>query len=854
MIVTKTLTQKLTFILSIALSLNNTVLLCADEEAVASVSGQAISTPAPGGFPQMTMNFDPEELQKMLMQLLVQHRQNIADRKQAMFELLPKDVQASIMDATDSYGALIEQLSIGTKIIMLCHDVDTLLEQAYEKNLMTKEEITAFVSGLQHLEQAVITGELNKLIKGSVEHDLGMSLEAFANPADVLGLRGSDEPYTYQDIAALEKQLVHVITLSEQMPELQTGCRDAVLLRDILSVIATKDSDALIDCVLEPLRSKFVSALASFNKVIKSLNLLGKEIEAQEAVNSQEAQEKNAITLKRAVMVWKRDLQKFSVNLSSFMKVWDSADLKESSASKHELFKCVAYTYDVCRSFFDLYKAEMYWDKHISLFKPETRHLMHMPEFSGHVEAWTKRLLPLYTFDWGMSGALSLWHFSNARSDFAKGNLLNIVLNNQMEQGNLLQELMGGGDLIDVKNELIQNLFAGFGAVRILTSSNASCLYKQPSKIFQAAGRVLVAYTYYQLIYDKPFYEKDFWPSDYEHIRRNVFNAVRELGDIMTDALEVKIYEHTDPQVIESLERNTWGVVRPELLTFMMRVMLPVVFMKKPFGLKNVADCNQWDVYGSWFMKLREERVGLFTTKLEKKAWCNYNAAAMQKVFEKNNINVDAYFVEQQIMSYVFSSIGKHWGAIVGRQHGGAMVRAASRVADGCAYGMAAVGLISDDALDVFEKSKDEMIAEWNDYIDMLKMFLKTNFAGIREWAVPYLVEHGYLEEDETSLEMRDKAVISFGLTQLAKNGLISYYEAALLVQHFSGDNDINMIVDKAIEAVRRNLAGKVGGVAGSYLMTQIAEYLSWHYGPFTPKVGAEAKHYVTKLWNTVSA
>ena len=64
--------------------------------------------------------------------------------------------------------------------------------------------------------------------------------------------------------------------------------------------------------------------------------------------------------------------------------------------------------------------------------------------------------------------------------------------------------------------------------------------------------------------------------------------------------MEVKIYEHTDPQVIESLERNTWGVVRPELLTFMMRVMLPVVFMKKPFGLKNVADCNQWDVYGSW--------------------------------------------------------------------------------------------------------------------------------------------------------------------------------------------------------------------------------------------------------------
>ncbi|MBY0353536.1 hypothetical protein K2W90_04170 [Candidatus Babeliales bacterium] len=854
----KHLTRTLVFLLSISVGFNVTNAAAATETAPASAS-----------FSQMPMNFDPEELHKMLVQLLVQHRQNIADRKQAMFELLPEDLRANIMEATDTYGALIEQLSISNKLMMVCQDVDSLLEQAYKEGVIGQEEVTGLVAGLQSLEQALINGQLNGLIRGSAENDLGMNLEAMANPAGVFGLKSPAVVYTYEDVAEFKEQLALVVDLCTITPSLEYGLEDVVFLRDILDVIANKDSDALIDRVLEPLRSQFQLAGGLFDNVIRKLTVLEKEVIAQEAGQPEESQEissKNIITLKRAVTVWKRDLQKFAVNIRSFMKVWDSADLKVSSKSKHELFKCVAYTYDACRSFFNLYKEEMYWDKNISFFKKAHRKAFERPTLSDNFKEWTERMLPLYTFDWSVSGALSLWHFFNARSDYAKGNLLNVVLGSQAGQGNLLQELMGGDSLIDVKNELIQNLFAGYGAMRILTSSNVSCLYKQPSKVVKAMGKVLVAFTYYQLIYDKPRSEKVWWPSDYEHIRRHVFVAVRELSDIMTEALEVKIYEHADPRVIENLEKNTWGVVRPELLTLMTRIMLPVAFMKKPFGLDNVANCDQWDVYGKWYIHMRDHYIDLFQSKEDKKAWLEYDAAGIQQVFDRNNINVESYYVEQQLMNYVFSSIGKHWGTILGRKHGGALVRMASKVANGCAYGLSSVGLISDEAVQVFEQSKDEMIAEWNGYVDMLKEFLKVNFAGIREWATPYLVEHGYLDQDETTIEVRDKAVLSFGLTQLAKNGLISYYEAALLVQNFSADSNISIIVDQVVDAVRRNIAGKVGGVAGSTMMSALSDYVSWTYGPFTPKVTEYARNnvpslselkegaerYASKVWNSI--
>lgn len=98
-----------------------------------------------------------------------------------------------------------------------------------------------------------------------------------------------------------------------------------------------------------------------------------------------------------------------------------------------------------------------------------------------------------------------------------------------------------------------------------------------------------------------------------------------------------------DPGVLYTIHQYTWGIVKPEIIGYSANALLPLLFIKQPLGLGEVVNCNANDVYNrDWRQRVAVERA----------RWTQRDG----------QFNEHAFYVEQQMLSYIFGSVGNFWG------------------------------------------------------------------------------------------------------------------------------------------------------------------------------------------------
>ena len=153
------------------------------------------------------------------------------------------------------------------------------------------------------------------------------------------------------------------------------------------------------------------------------------------------------------------------------------------------------------------------------------------------------------------------------------------------------------------------------------------------------------------------------------------------------------------------------------------------------------------------------------------------------------------------------------------------------------------LGAISEETSEMFHDLHEDFADEMGMQIRIAKMmlikFVLAPGSPGRKMLVDQLVEHGYLDKDESDPVAINRELVSLLLTNLAKWRLLSYYEAALLMGIFDKNPDnISYVLDKVIDKVKSNCIGAAGGEFIAWILPWVARWtVVDKYGPFYPKV-----------------
>lgn len=794
--------------------------------------------PGNGGMP----NIDPDSLLKLASQIFNQHREEALRRKRELLEILPENIKLAVISACESYEDVAERINMCATLQIIVETVLVGLGNAGKAGTFTGSDFDTLIVDIQKLYQSLISGGFTKIIQGIPQsQDLPMPINPLDLNSMATAVGGALQSFDFKSQQSEQLTLEAITSLHEKLAFLLTAYPEALddnlqknilVLHDILAAVATQKVDVIaktylkfILVLLDETESDLQEAVTLLKNAMNERGIDHKN-EKYTITNfgtlgkaSHESSENNIVGDERldyALAIWFKDLKRYKNTISVFKSLESS--VKPGQKPKTSLFRALSYSYDFVRDMYDIYGQDTH---SIGLFNSSNN--------------FFKYKVPVALTDWMLRAGMAGWYYSDMSAEHTKGVMLNAVT--------------GSLKLKDLSP--MQQLIYKFAAVPLALPIlfKPSFWFKQPNQVLVATRKTLASWVYYHVIYrhlrnqvyqsstgqNVPLLSGEgtledhgdhqhriikLWDENYDHTKIAIIKGVSEINKVLCKHIHEEIRGKIDPAVLYKIHQYTWGIIKPEMIGHLTNAFLPLFFLTKPAGLGHVVNCDNEDVYGTrWVRWVEANRVGWGV-----------------------DFNENAFYIEQQMLGYIFGSFGNFWGNRIATNHRTKILNVLGKIGTFAVDCCEAIGLINQEQSEYVHDMKDELVADFDENLALLKMLIQGIFvpnSPSRQMIILQLRERDYLNEEtqKDPIEV-NKVMVEFALTRMSEAGVINYLDAATLANTYKEHpENTAWIVDKTVEVIKQSLFGQFGGHIGSLLMTEMFQLISWNVGPIYPHI-----------------
>ena len=370
---------------------------------------------------------------------------------------------------------------------------------------------------------------------------------------------------------------------------------------------------------------------------------------------------------------------------------------------------------------------------------------------------------------------------------------------------------------------------------------------------------------------------KNFWPNNYMHTKQAMYGAFKTFQHYILDIVHDLMYKHIDPCFLQTAEDVTMGIVRPEIIGYMIETFTPLMLLRASDNniFRKVILLDRDDVYSSGFVHgICQESLKATSENSEKKAQPygsenknkpsssspkeNYNSL-MQRFNSDEALNkgmpVEGYYIEYRILTYIFSSIGSYWGQFLVKKYPSEFKNLLLGGASWFLSACETMGFINEDVGSALDNIKGEISESFDMGIVALKEFLlqcitdssQELMGGMspRAILIAFLRHNGNLREcDCDNQDIITKRIIGFVLSLLSQGNFkfLSRYDALMIEGGIANKNkftyeDVNDIITIVLERIKTSILSRIGSSIGSNVSYLVYCGLDWWKGPFYPKV-----------------
>lgn len=328
------------------------------------------------------------------------------------------------------------------------------------------------------------------------------------------------------------------------------------------------------------------------------------------------------------------------------------------------------------------------------------------------------------------------------------------------------------------------------------------------------------------------------WPTEFSVFRKALLGTIDYSVDFLSLVAEASCYRSLDPDLVADVNDVTLGIVNPGAIKYVFRAFLPMVMMGSAGNLLKLQP-NSVEAYfmtrkENWLSSWLESFFGAGNGVRDLR-WYRATAA-------NNGMTTAGLYAESELVDYAASELGYNAGYWVGDAFHKEIWSGASKVLRGLVRAGDVVGIGLGDSQEMIDVMNFAMMRIANMAVDYVKMFLWPT-QELEQMMEPfirgYLLNNGYLSIDDDKNAYRE-AVVNMVLTQIASQGLIRRYDAALYAREFKKNpsmDTVDAICHKIAQDFKKHLVCMGTGKMGSVILSWAGDRAYMEYGPITPRI-----------------
>ena len=300
----------------------------------------------------------------------------------------------------------------------------------------------------------------------------------------------------------------------------------------------------------------------------------------------------------------------------------------------------------------------------------------------------------------------------------------------------------------------------------------------------------------------KEWGNKNICPNTKNKFKEALWFSMKDGYRSLTSVFESEICNKIDPKVLSKIENKSLGLIKPELLRFILDTSLPILtYNKFP---KNVANFVAKDVF-------KNEFYGQDYWDWNYIGKRNFSDIKISKNFDEKE------FIEGRILGYIVTNLGSYAGKTFASRYKNSIKYLLSKSGNGISKVLVKMGIMSQESIAWFDETKND-----------LKFLVKELLSGT---------------DDPIMIMARQMF-----FPMLIQNELLSQLDVAFFEEKVKSRQLDEEELDKFVDKIFSNITDKIviwtGGIVGFFSSWIISDQLVKNYGPFYPK----AQNYIQNL------
>lgn len=801
-----------------------------------------------------------------------------------MLSYFSTETQTALLHAEKSYLAVMNRLNL---MAIIEEAVDVIQDQLDTlQNFPEQEELSKLVASLRH---SLATGTFMKIIMGQegslkkqqiseesikqMEEDFKQLYGALYSPSIITAFRDTilalSSAFTAEDLARLGvllEQAQALLIEQDQLTLEQAEAWNKVLT--IFNRVLQHDIDKISLDALAQLTPAFVAARQAVKAALQALDqeeqaVIQKLIEERK----KDADQEGSSLPDDPVYFWRQQLHDYKKQLTT-LAWFTTGTLTTSHELSATFFKQVSYGYSFLQGLFTLYKIDEKTSYQRGVISRRVGALYHLP-------AWPHNVNNL------MWVILKLWDVCNVRS-LLVGKASTMLLSGKVPtefldpQALLIMNALSALICIDQLPmvSMARNQLGHHEPQEKKSDALVKKFYDLPFFAKEMLVRIPTVWIYYHAIHcysleadSSSLFHQDnhavWWPNHYRHMISAVSTAIKGGEEYLAALACGKLYQNATTETLDALENYSLGLIKPELITFVGRVLLPSVicdiipeytgYSLDPIAQVRPNDLRSWMAWASvplswhrWIGQLPDPAV---VRPQAPSFWSRYiprfsgilpqffgiTAAQARSIAQGNSDT--AFYLETQIYYYLLSTIGGHLGGKFAMRHKEAVINAGISTMNGAASLAGTIGIFSDDEVAEFQ-------ASWSTQFDFFKIQLMLALQEVHsaESQLHKQARLFFLQTKKITAEAPAKEVnlviISEGLQMLARGNILGYKDArSLMITYYQDPENLEQFSELLLTTIVNCLVKKAGEYAGSGTALVMGSLAMHHYGPFYPRI-----------------
>lgn len=762
-----------------------------------------------------------QKLLELLNNLVAAEAARLQKEEQTLFTALPAKLQALVTDAQSSYEKLVRQLNIQESL----QDIITSICAELENESPESNEAT-------HQKALAVCHEMHALAN-FVTEIIGSEAE------------NTDTNQTFNQKLDGIITNIHIIQASLQQ---QTKLFNLFSELEFLLVGMQKNNIAFCaQAILHHATEALDTAFAQLDKALLELEIVMKK------------DSPSSLQQKDALVLWHNKLKSYQISVKSFLKLSSSCSLAPQIDTA-TLYQWFSNIYRLWEGFQEIYWEETITPAPIGAAGPH-RLVINAPSLATFGFSCLKAMSKLDTsvivtpdlrkvgvqgIDWGIRMFFIGLTLRNQKHEADRSRFISVLLGETPLHELASRQKSSPLGLPREITILLELLPYASTIWPILVGSS----FNDTKSISGASIKLFIAWAYFQgfscslqeYILNKKNEVRQLWPEENQFLKAAVIKLFEVTTKKSLENISSFLKKH-NAQAIETLEAMTLNIASPDFFTECGSELLP-------FGLKAVSGVPVpffKRLFKQDFIPLGNLPDNLFDKK--------YNITKLKHAYEKQHgigsctdQKLFLIYVERMLAKYVSGCIGFTAGRFLANKNKGLIYRFITLCGKATQTSIALTsivcahfGLISDETSEVFCDLPQELMADWKERYQELKMLARvvTSPEILTKYIAPFLIQQGLIDKDEVlinqdivllkgaefiTLWLVDKKLISFK----EMTSLLTDFERNLMHQESSHRTTvleqqaritaIENFIDNVVITLKDHIAEYAGGYAGKWL------------------------------------